>query len=262
MSRFLELYDRMMAGALPVSPHALQRPGLYIPDLAARPWHDPAQFPWLQELEAAATMIREEALALPGAAFMPYLEPGREEPSTREIPLVPLHDRGDWNVAYFDLLSCSFDGNKTHCPATARALSRIPRITTSSMFSTLAGGTHIPAHCGPSNAFLRVHLGLVVPDGCEMRVGDETRSWQEGKCLVFDDSFEHEVWNRSSQSRIVLIFYVYHPDFTDDEVRELAFLREHIEHGEEALWKRVAERMLAHGAAKERGASRLEKATR
>jgi len=71
-----------------------------------------------------------------------------------------------------------------------------------------------------------VHLPLVVPDKslCRIRVGDETRNWEEGKVLVFDDSFEHEAWNDAELPRVVLIFDVWHPELSTPEVKLLDFL--------------------------------------
>ncbi len=60
---------------------------------------------------------------------------------------------------------------------------------------------------------MRCHLGIHIPTGdCALRVGDETRSWQEGKCLVFDDSLEHESWNHTREHRIMLIVDLWHPE--------------------------------------------------
>ena len=83
-------------------------------------------------------------------------------------------------------------------------------------FSRLVAGSHIGAHCGPSNLRLRVHLGLLVPEGTRIRVGDEVRAWREGECLVFDDSYEHEVWHDGAGDRIVLICDMWHPDLDVD----------------------------------------------
>lgn len=60
-------------------------------------------------------------------------------------------------------------------------------------FLTLAPGTKLKPHCGTTNRRLTLHLGVIVPEGPYMRVGNETRRWIEGKAVVFDDSFEHEV---------------------------------------------------------------------
>jgi beta-hydroxylase len=72
-------------------------------------------------------------------------------------------------------------------------------------FSSLAPGTHIAPHTGYPDGLLRCHLGLIVPKGCGIRVGTETRYWEEGKCLIFDDTLEHEAWNKGSSTRVVLL---------------------------------------------------------
>jgi beta-hydroxylase len=96
------------------------------------------------------------------------------------------------------------------CPETVRVVETIPGLTTAG-FSRLEPGTHIKPHVGYASNVLRCHLGLVIPPDCALRVGTEVRAWQEGKCMVFDDTTEHEAWNRSEQVRIVLLL-----DFTRD----------------------------------------------
>ncbi|CAM9735658.1 unnamed protein product [Ectocarpus fasciculatus] len=90
-----------------------------------------------------------------------------------------------------------------------------------SFFSTLHGGSSIAAHTAPCNLRLRCHLPLTVPSvdtsQCGMRVGGETRPWEEGKCLVFDDSYEHEVWNKTEGERVLLLFDLWHPDLVEEE---------------------------------------------
>ncbi|MGH9428988.1 MAG: aspartyl/asparaginyl beta-hydroxylase domain-containing protein, partial [Terriglobia bacterium] len=81
-------------------------------------------------------------------------------------------------------------------------------------FSLLAPGANIKPHCDGSNVLLTCHLGLKVPSGCGIRVGWESKSWEEGKCLIFNTSFEHEVWNRSHDSRYVLLLNFWHPELT------------------------------------------------
>lgn len=107
------------------------------------------------------------------------------------------------------------------CPKTARLLDRVPgakALATSragcgnAIFSRLDAGTRLRAHCGPTNARLTCHLGVEVPAGCEIRVGRETRRWRQGECLVFDDSWEHEVRNLGDRPRVVLLVNFWHPD--------------------------------------------------
>jgi beta-hydroxylase len=82
------------------------------------------------------------------------------------------------------------------------------------MFSILAPRKHIPEHRGMYKGMLRYHLGLIIPgpDGaCRIRVGQDIRSWQEGKSLVFDDSHMHEVWNDTDAYRVVLFVDLVRP---------------------------------------------------
>ena len=83
-------------------------------------------------------------------------------------------------------------------------------------------GTHVWPHTGPTNCRIRSHLGLIVPDGTRLRVGNVTRSWTEGKVLVFDDSFEHEVWHDGDSYRLVLIVDLWHPELTVEERNSLS----------------------------------------
>lgn len=94
------------------------------------------------------------------------------------------------------------------------------------MFSAIRAGGRIAPHCGSWNCRLTVHLGLAGLDGCGIRVANEARFWSPGKCLLFDDSFEHEVWNRGGETRVVLLIDIWHPDLTDVEITLLKRLQE------------------------------------
>lgn len=99
------------------------------------------------------------------------------------------------------------------CPHTKRLLARVPGLE-HAMFSILAPGKKLPAHCGPYAGLIDCHLGLQVPSDpalCQLRVGSTVVSWEEGKMFVFDDTFEHEVWNDSDSLRAVLLLYVVRP---------------------------------------------------
>jgi aspartyl/asparaginyl beta-hydroxylase (cupin superfamily) len=102
-------------------------------------------------------------------------------------------------------------------------------------FSRMAPGTRVARHHGPTNMRLRCHLGIDIPSNCGINVGGESRAWAAEKCLVFDDSFLHEVWNDSSFARTVLVVDLWHPDLTDDEVRLLQGLQRYaVGHGGQA----------------------------
>lgn len=90
------------------------------------------------------------------------------------------------------------------CPRTTDIIEEIPGLETAG-FSSLAPMTHITPHAGYTNRVLRCHLGLVIPENCAIRVGQETRHWYPGSCFVIDDTIEHEAWNRSDRTRIVFL---------------------------------------------------------
>jgi aspartyl/asparaginyl beta-hydroxylase (cupin superfamily) len=188
--------------------HSLQNPTTsYFPGLRARPVYDGRQIAWTARLEAAYPEIRREALAL--------LEASALQPHPQRLA-----DAGSWLTSYFYVHGEEIRATHEACPVTSSVLKSCLPLGPSGQvfFSILSGGAHIRPHCGPSNTRLTCHLGLVVPDGAAIRVGTETVGWREGKCLVFDDSFEHEVWNRSDARRIVLLVQFWHPDLTPEEI--------------------------------------------
>jgi aspartyl/asparaginyl beta-hydroxylase (cupin superfamily) len=94
------------------------------------------------------------------------------------------------------------------------------------LFSVLKPGAHIPPHSGFLNSRLICHLPLIVPQGCRLRVGNDLREWEKGKAWVFDDSIEHEAWNPSRETRVILLFDIWRPELTDEERGLVAALLE------------------------------------
>jgi aspartyl/asparaginyl beta-hydroxylase (cupin superfamily) len=98
--------------------------------------------------------------------------------------------------------------NCRQAPVTTRLLEAVPNLETA-WFSILGPGYHIPAHRGVSKGILRAHLGLIIPkeaEKCRMRVSDIINVWRPGEIFVFDDTYEHEVWNDTNEERVILIF--------------------------------------------------------
>ena len=88
-------------------------------------------------------------------------------------------------------------------------------------FSKLSPGTHIKKHTGSSNLRLRYHLAIKVPkeENIRIRVGQTSKVWPQDKCIVFDDSFEHEVFHNGDNERIVLIVDLWHPEISNDVLK-------------------------------------------
>jgi len=204
----------------------LQRPELaYFPGIEASPFYDRGRFRALQELEAATDEIRGELSALLGQkdVLSPYVDLPTEPPPQWQA----LNGSVAWGSYHLYKNGERVSAHCKRCPATHAAiealpLPRVPGQSPEAFFSILEPGTHIPPHCGLANYKLTVHLPLIAPAGCSIRVGDETRGWTEGECLVFDDSFEHEAWNKSESLRAVLILEAWHPDVTEPEREFLA----------------------------------------
>ena len=195
--------------------HPLQNPRTsYFPGLRACAVYDPREIAWTALLERAYPEIRSELLSMIGRNKLSPHPQG-------------LTDTGSWQVKYFHLQGEAQEEAHQLCPNTSAVLkSCLPMGPSHQVFcSVLGANSHIAPHCGPVNTRLTCHLGLVVPPGPTLRVGSEMATWQEGKCLVFDDSFEHEAWNQTDSERAVLLIQFWHPDLTEAEVWALKELR-------------------------------------
>ena len=216
-----EVLRRDQQGEPPLFPPAdtLQRPRFYLPDLTARPWHDAADFPFLARLEDAYPAIRAELdgfLAQQQVTFRNYVGPILHERA----------DTGEWHVLYLDYRGHRWDDSCQMFPRLMQLVDAVPRRSGTVFVSRLLPGTHIPAHCGATNTQLTCHFGLVVPAGVELRVAREIRAQRQGRCAVFDDSFEHEVWNRSAGVRYNVFLQFWHPDLGDEEIAAIKKLED------------------------------------
>lgn len=198
----------------------LQQPKyFYFPELPNIEWADRAQFPWMDRVEAATDDIRGELLQVleEETAFRPYVEAVEGRPNFDGLGLL---GNPAWSAFYLWKDGAPVPENAARCPKTMEALAevplcKIPGRTPSILFSLLRPGAHIPPHHGFMNARYICHLPLIVPENCAMRVGSETRPWVPGKACIFDDSIEHEAWNRNPDHlRVVLIFDVWRPELT------------------------------------------------
>jgi aspartyl/asparaginyl beta-hydroxylase (cupin superfamily) len=198
---------------------------LTYPRLPAIPFHDRAQFPWLETLEAATPIIVEELQAVISAGsedFAPYIAfpPGAPVDQWVELNHSPRWSSFFlWRDGVRQARPCEL------CPRTAALLEDLPLMRQDGfaptvIFSRLEPHTHIPPHTGSANSRLLVHLPLILPGPARFRVGAETRSWEMGRAWVFDDTIEHEAWNDADEPRTILILDVWNPLLTEAE-REL-----------------------------------------
>jgi hypothetical protein len=164
------------------------------------PVFDNRDFPWVKEIEADWRKVRAEL-----DQIMQYRE---DMPSFQEIvkEVGKIQTDDQWKTFFLRGVGMDCAENARRCPETMRVLEKIPGCTTG-FFSILSPRKRIPPHRGPWAGVLRLHLGLLVPrpaDRCRIRIGNEVRAWEEGRAIVFDDTYNHEVWNDTDGYRVVL----------------------------------------------------------
>ncbi|WP_321885801.1 aspartyl/asparaginyl beta-hydroxylase domain-containing protein [Burkholderia cenocepacia] len=203
--RALKWLDSIVKGDSAPSANRFQNPRLYYPGLTDVGWHDQNRVSFCLKLQEHAPRIAAE-----------YFGRSDRDPATPYTQNDAQFITGtEWRAAI--LKRWYFNDEEAHRYPVTTALLRDPDVAETAMFSVLQGGGKILPHCAPWNTRLTVHLGLKVPAGCEIRVCDEIRTWKEGEALAFDDSFEHEVWNNSSESRAILLVDVWHPELSEAE---------------------------------------------
>lgn len=170
------------------------------------PFIDPRQFDWNERVQSEWTTVRAELDAV--------LADPKNVPKHQDVVWVsePLTNDDKWLSFFFYMYGQRFHNQCGRCPNTDRLLRSIPGMTTA-FFSILAPGKRIPPHRGPWRGVMRYHLPLIVPRNgeCGIRVGDQTASWEEGVAMMFDDSYDHEVWNDTDETRVVLFLDIIRP---------------------------------------------------
>jgi aspartyl/asparaginyl beta-hydroxylase (cupin superfamily) len=196
--------------------------GMHYPFLPADEYFDRDHFPWLNELEAQTDVIRSEAIELMASnqtGLSPYVA---MPPGTPRNKWTELNNSPAWSALHLWKDGARVEEACARAPKTAKIvetlpLAGIPGRAPTVFFSILQAGKHIPPHTGVTNTRTIIHLPLVVPPGCAFRVGGETREWREGEAFAFDDTIEHEAWNKSDRDRAVLILDVWNPHLSEHE---------------------------------------------
>ncbi|MHA6767196.1 aspartyl/asparaginyl beta-hydroxylase domain-containing protein [Sphingobium ummariense] len=211
----------------------LQQPSMfYFPGLPQRAFYERSEFAWVPEVEAMTPDIAAELAAVRAddADFDPYVQTPRDRPA----PNNALRDDPSWGAFYFWQGGRRVEDHAARCPAVMAALAKAPMPiidarSPMALWSLLKPGTHIAPHHGLLNTRLICHLPLVVSEEGALRVGSETRAWTPGEMLIFDDSIEHEAWNRGTRTRVVLLFEIWRPEIREEEREALARLFEAID---------------------------------
>jgi hypothetical protein len=223
--RELVLYRRFLRSGRRDHDVLDQRASFWRPGVEARPfWKLEELDPAFLTLEEAAPEILAELEAIRrDGDWLPYR-------GVRGVRDEPLQHPGEdlfstWNGYFFyHPFRGRFDASHARCPVTSRVLESLPGLCRRELvlFSALVPGSVVPAHQGPFNGRLRVHLALTGSKGCYLRVGTQIRQWQDGKVLVFDDSFEHQVCHDGPDTRVVLMMNILQPGVEHDALDRAA----------------------------------------
>uniref|UniRef100_A0A674GZQ5 Aspartate beta-hydroxylase n=1 Tax=Taeniopygia guttata TaxID=59729 RepID=A0A674GZQ5_TAEGU len=195
-----------------------QRSLYNVKGLKAQPWWTARETGYtelVKSLEKNWKLIRDEGLAVMDKKQSLFLP---EDENLRE--------KGDWSQFTLWQQGRKNENACKSVPKTCALLERFPEATGCRRgqikYSIMHPGTHVWPHTGPTNCRLRMHLGLVIPkEGCRIRCAQENREWEEGRVLIFDDSFEHEVWQDAESYRLIFIVDVWHPELTAQQRRTL-----------------------------------------
>lgn len=167
-------------------------------------------FPNAAKFAAAWQEIRDEALAakLNKAPRFHDIMPEQAD--------ISANDGLDWRMFVLKAYDMTVPENLARMPVLSRLLTECPEVKSAAV-SFLAPHKHIPAHRGPFRGIMRFHLGLVIPkqpDGRPatiMMINHEERRIADSECMLWDDTFEHEVMNNSDQPRVALLLDVWRP---------------------------------------------------
>jgi aspartyl/asparaginyl beta-hydroxylase (cupin superfamily) len=198
---------------------------LYVPGLPIAPVFPRDALPFAEWYEAQTEAIAAEMREVrDGAGVQPFHYDVPEEQRGK------LTAGGAWDAYFFYCDGERVDANHAACPRVSAVLAELPldhvrQHGPEVCFSIMRPGAHILPHRGVTNARAVLHLGLEIPDGCALNLpGVEQVTWQAGRCFAFDDTYEHEAWNRSATTRTILLGDIWNPYLRPAEREALATL--------------------------------------
>ena len=211
-----------------------QKPSfMYFPGLPETPVFERSLFPWFEQLESNYEKIRleAEAVLLHQNALSPFLSLGEADSVSDYLG----GEQPNWNAYFFYRHGEVIPESQNTCPNTSAILENLPLVRIADhapeiCFSVLTADTHILPHYGTSNIRSVVHLPLIVPKRCALKVSDQIIEGKAGECFAFDDTFLHEAWNRSNENRSILLMDTWNPHLRPEERYAITTIIEAIGH--------------------------------
>ncbi len=225
MRRVKGFIDNFLGREVAILSDVQQRNGspsiFWVPGIDSVPWYEVSRFPWVEQLEDAyAEIMADLHHGLRGTDY---------DFDGITMPDGMLDETVDVSVGWDNICFIrsgfknkksfveSFSGNIARFPVVWKSLATVP-LAMEARISILAPGGSVLPHCSTFNGQLVMHLGLQIPDGCAIKVLDEERVWHAGKCLIFDDTYEHSTWNNGPLPRIVILASFWHPSLSAEEI--------------------------------------------
>lgn len=188
----------------------------YFPGITSSSVWDSNQFKSARLLEQSYSFIKEE-----------YVKAKHLNSLKNDYTMIDneksLH-KGTWNWYSYIQKGKINESFKQQFPLTAQVLGSMDDLLCDvpfsySFFSHLDSPSEIAHHYGPCNIRLRLHLGIDIPPGkdCKINIEEKSFNWEEGKCILFDDTYIHNVVNSSGSSRTILLVDLWHPEITKNE---------------------------------------------
>lgn len=170
-------------------------------------FYDKSLYPWATQLEQQWGVIRNEMEGY--ISGQEAIELSSPYPPSLSAP-------NAWKNIYFFNFLWQYHANCKKFPNTYSLLKSIPNLTFAE-FTVLEPHSEVLPHIGETNTTIRGHLGISIPAPLPyagIRVGNEEKSWEEGKVVLFSDCHRHTVWNKTDKQRFVLVFDVTKDEFT------------------------------------------------
>jgi hypothetical protein len=142
-----------------------------------------------------------------------------------------LYDQGEWNrvLLYHKkefTKECEIVFPKT-CALLKQWLPSKPGLPWTSdqneqvMVIKMKKGTDVELHSGPANNILNIHMGLTGDlQRAKLIVADDTYSWERGKVIAWDGSYDHRVHCLDCiEDRVIIMVRYMHPDMAPEHYK-------------------------------------------
>jgi aspartyl/asparaginyl beta-hydroxylase (cupin superfamily) len=169
---------------------------------------NPDNYPYFKTISDNYTVINEELLN--------YLQKNEMESYFNTTMVAKANS---WKTISLKWWNVEIYNYQKNFPKTLKIIKSVPGLVSAS-FHLLEPKGHIVPHHGDTNGIFRCHLGLSIPGKipeCGFRVGNEWRSWENGKILVFMDANNHEAINNTNTNRFIFLFDVIRDEFRNKE---------------------------------------------